>query len=49
MELTVLVVPGCPHAGLLEQRLAVVLAGRPDATISRRVIADAEQAQPFSP
>ena len=48
MELTVLVVPGCPHAELLEQRLAVVLAGRPDATISRRVIADAELAQRWS-
>jgi hypothetical protein len=48
MELTVLVVPDCPHAELLEQRLAVVLAGRPDVTISRRVIADAEQAQRWS-
>jgi hypothetical protein len=48
MELSVLVVPDCPHADLLEQRLAVVLAGRPDATITRRVIADAEQAQRWS-
>lgn len=48
MELTVLVVPDCPHAGLIEQRLAVVLAGRPDVAITRRVIADAEQAQGWS-
>lgn len=43
-----LVTPDCPHAGLLEQRLAVVLADRPDATVTRRVIADAEQAQRWS-
>ncbi|MCI0686606.1 MAG: thioredoxin family protein [Sporichthyaceae bacterium] len=48
MELTVLVVPDCQHAGLLEQRLAEALAGRSDVDITRRVIADAEQAERWS-
>lgn len=46
MELVVLVVPDCPHAGLLDGRLATVLAGRPDVTVTRQVIftvADAER------
>ena len=29
MELTVLAVPGCPHARLLERRLAAALASQP--------------------
>jgi len=44
MELTVLAVPGCPNAPVLEQRLAEALAGRPAATVVRRVIADADEA-----
>ena len=44
MELTVLAVPGCPNAPVLEQRLAEALAGRPAATVARRVIADADEA-----
>lgn len=44
MELTVLAVPDCPNAPLLEQRLAEALAGRPAVTLERRVIADASEA-----
>ena len=44
MELTVLAVPGCPNAPVLEQRLAEALAGRPGLTVTRRVIADAADA-----
>lgn len=44
MELTVLAVPGCPNAPLLEQRLAEVLSGRPGVTVSRRVIMDEAEA-----
>jgi len=44
MELAVLAVPGCPNAPELERRLAVVLAGRPAATITRQVITDAAEA-----
>jgi hypothetical protein len=40
MELTVLAVPGCPNALVLERRLAVVLAGRPAVTVTRQVITD---------
>ena len=32
MELTVLAVPGCPNAPVLEHRLAEALAGRPPVT-----------------
>jgi predicted DsbA family dithiol-disulfide isomerase len=44
MELTVLAVPGCPNAPVLEQRLAEALAGRPAATVARRVITDMDEA-----
>jgi predicted DsbA family dithiol-disulfide isomerase len=44
MQLTVLAVPGCPNARVLEQRLAGLLAGRPEVTMTRRVIADAAEA-----
>lgn len=44
MELTVLAVPGCPNAPLLEQRLAEALAGRPVMTVARHVIADQAEA-----
>ena len=40
MELTVLAVPGCASAPVLEQRLAEVLADWPAVTVRRRVIAD---------
>lgn len=35
MELTVLALPDCPNAPLLEQRLAEVVAGRADITVRR--------------
>jgi hypothetical protein len=44
VELTVLAVAGCPHAALLEERLAAALAGGPPALIIRRVISDPGEA-----
>jgi len=44
MEFMVLEVPGCPSAPVLVRRLAEVLADRPEATVVRRVIADADEA-----
>jgi hypothetical protein len=44
MELTVLAVPGCPNAPVLEKRLAEALAGWPLATVRRQVIADVADA-----
>jgi hypothetical protein len=40
MELTVLAVPDCPNAPLLEQRLGEALAGRPGVTVRRQVITE---------
>jgi hypothetical protein len=40
----VLAVPGCPNASVLEQRLAEALAGMPAVPVTRRVIADADEA-----
>lgn len=45
MELTVLAVPGCPHAPVLEQRLAEALAAWPAVTVRRQVIADVAEAE----
>jgi hypothetical protein len=44
LHLTVLAVPSCPNAELLEQRLTQVLAGRADVTVSRHEISDQDQA-----
>jgi hypothetical protein len=44
MDLTVLAVPDCPNVMLLEERLAQVLEGRRDVTISWQVIADQDEA-----
>lgn len=44
MELTVLAVPGCPNAPVLEQRLAGLVAGRPGVRISRHVVESGEDA-----
>ncbi len=44
VKLRILTVAGCPHAPLLEQRLAAVLGDRTDAEITRRVIGDAGEA-----
>ncbi|KOV61821.1 hypothetical protein [Streptomyces sp. MMG1121] len=45
MELTVLVVPECPHAAPLGERLALALQGRDDVTVTWREVADPEQAE----
>lgn len=46
MELTLLTIPDCPNAAEFEKRLAVALAGRPDAVVRRRKItSDWEAAQ----
>lgn len=44
MELTLLTVPGCPHAEIFEQRLAVALGGRA-APVARREVSDAAGAR----
>src|ERR1039457_2427992 len=44
MDLTVLAVPDYPNVVLLEERLAQVLEGRRDVTVSRQVIADQDEA-----
>jgi hypothetical protein len=52
MELTILTVPECPHAPLLDDRLAQVLdgvphealEGRTDVVVTRRVITDEREA-----
>ena len=40
MDVTVLAVAGCPHASLLEERLAAALAGK---IVPPEVIADGEE------
>ena len=44
MELTLLTVPGCPHAAAFEERLAAALAGWTGAVVRRREVADERQA-----
>lgn len=44
MELTLLAIPDCPNAAGFEQRLALALAGRPDAVLRRREVADEREA-----
>ena len=44
MDLTVLAVPDCPNVMLLEERLAQVLEGRRDVSVSRQVIAEEDEA-----
>jgi hypothetical protein len=39
-ELTVLAVPDCPNASVLQRRLAGLVAGRPGVTVIRRDITD---------
>jgi hypothetical protein len=43
-ELTVLAVPDCPNASVLQQRLAGLVAGRPGVTVTWRVITDLAEA-----
>jgi predicted DsbA family dithiol-disulfide isomerase len=44
MQLTVLAVPGCPNAPVLAERLAAVLHGRADVSVSHQVISDEGEA-----
>jgi len=44
MELTLLTIPDCPNAAGFEQRLALALAGLPDAVVRRREVADEREA-----
>jgi predicted DsbA family dithiol-disulfide isomerase len=44
MELTVLAVPACPNAALLEKRLAEAVAGLPGVRVAREVVHDERQA-----
>jgi hypothetical protein len=44
MELTVLAMPDCPHAALLDQRLSSVLADWPEVAVTRRAVTDLDQA-----
>jgi hypothetical protein len=44
MRVMVLAVPDCPNAMLLEDRLAQVLDGRGDVSVSRQVIEDEQEA-----
>jgi hypothetical protein len=44
LELTILAVPDCPHAQVLQERLAQVLAGRDGVRLRRRVVSSAAQA-----
>jgi predicted DsbA family dithiol-disulfide isomerase len=43
MHLTVLAVPGCPNAPVLDDRLATVLGGRAGVSISHQVISDEDE------
>jgi hypothetical protein len=44
MHLTLLAVPDCPNAPVLEERLAAVLAGRDGVSVSRELISDESEA-----
>jgi hypothetical protein len=44
MRVMVLAVPDCPNAMLLEERLAQVLDGRCDVSVSRQVVGDEQEA-----
>jgi hypothetical protein len=43
-ELTVLAVPDCPNASVLQHRLAGLVAGRPGVTVTRQDITDLAEA-----
>jgi hypothetical protein len=47
MEVTVLAVPDCPNAPLLEQRLADAVMGRPGVTVRRVEIAETATAAQY--
>lgn len=44
MELTVLALPGCPNAAILDERLALVATGLPGVTVVRRFVHDEQEA-----
>jgi hypothetical protein len=44
VEVTVLTVPQCPNAALLDQRLVAAVAGLPGVRLVRRVVHDEQQA-----
>jgi hypothetical protein len=44
MQLTVLAVPGCPNAPVLEDRLAAVLDGRAGVSVSHQMVSDEGEA-----
>jgi predicted DsbA family dithiol-disulfide isomerase len=44
MQLTVLAVPDCPNAAVLNQRLAAVLGGWADVSVAHQVISDENEA-----
>jgi hypothetical protein len=44
MQLTVLAVPDCPNAAVLDQRVAAVLVGRADVLVGHQVITDEDEA-----
>ena len=44
MEVTVLTVPRCPNAALLDERLAAAVAGLADVRVVRRVVHDEQEA-----
>jgi hypothetical protein len=44
MELRLLMVAGCPHAALFEERLGVALAAHPGTALRRRVVASEGEA-----
>ena len=44
MDVTVLAIPGCPGAALLEERLAAAVRGLPGVRVTRRVITSQAQA-----
>ena len=44
MEVTVLTVPHCPNAGLMDERLATAVSGLAGVGVTRRVVGDEQQA-----
>lgn len=45
MRVVILHVPDCPNTAVLESRLALILAGRPDLHIARKIITTEDQAR----
>ncbi len=45
MDIELLYFTGCPNWEIADERLAVVLAGRPDVTLTRHLVESAEEAE----